>query len=103
LRSLQDVYMHSSTAKRGGVLGSKRPRQSRVPRRLLAAADTDSDDTGSANSASPSSRERSPEKLQKTDKTHSPAQEARRQRFHVPHTGPELHVVVPAALKEQLA
>ncbi|KAG7377989.1 hypothetical protein PHYPSEUDO_010722 [Phytophthora pseudosyringae] len=104
LHSLQRVYMHSSSSKKGSVLGSKRPHQyrSRGPRALAAALDTYSGVTESDSDAhSVASREMSPEKLQKTARIHSTAPEARRQRFDVPHTGPEL--VVPAPLKEQLA
>ncbi|GMF13839.1 unnamed protein product [Phytophthora lilii] len=106
LRSLQNTYMHSSTAKRGSVLGSKRPRQYRRaprPQPLVSALGTESDATESDSDTRSvaSAHGKSPEKLQKTSKANSPAQEARRQRFPVPHAGPEL--VVPAPLKQQLA
>ncbi|ETK90445.1 hypothetical protein L915_05787, partial [Phytophthora nicotianae] len=104
LRSLQRVYIHSSSSKRRGAIGSKRQHQSRGRRNrpLATALNTDSDGTESDSDAhNLVSRDMSPGKLQKTAKTHSPAQEARRQRFNVPHAGPEL--VVPAPLKEQLA
>ncbi|KAL3656308.1 hypothetical protein V7S43_018880 [Phytophthora oleae] len=103
LRGLQSVYMHTSSRKRG-VLGSKRPRQyrGRGPRAFTATQDTDSGVTESDSDAhSVVSRERSPEKLRKTAKTNSPAHEARRLRFDVPHAGPVL--VLPAPLSEQLA
>ncbi|KAF4045919.1 hypothetical protein GN244_ATG01753 [Phytophthora infestans] len=101
LRSLQRVYMHSSPTKRRGTLGSKRQYQSRGrrARALVSALNTDSDGTESDSDArSVAFRGTSPGKLQKTAKTHSPAQEARRQRFNA---APDL--VVPAPLKEQLA
>ncbi|KAG2783663.1 hypothetical protein PC129_g16850 [Phytophthora cactorum] len=104
LRNLQSVYIHLSSNKRRGAVGSKRQHQSRGRRirTLVAALNTDSDGTESDSDVrSIASRDMSPGKLQKTAKTHSPAQEARRQRFNVPHASPKL--VVPAPLKEQLA
>ncbi|POM68906.1 Hypothetical protein PHPALM_14867 [Phytophthora palmivora] len=104
LRRLQLVYMNVSSTKRGSALGSKRPRQyrGRGPRSQVTAINTDSDGMESEpDMYSVVSRGKSPEKVQKTVESSSPAQEARMQRFHVPHTGPEL--VVPAPLKEQLA
>ncbi|KAE8877934.1 hypothetical protein PF005_g13893 [Phytophthora fragariae] len=101
LQKLQDRYMHSSTTKGRRVLGSKRPRQSRVRRPLVSAIETDSDtELDSDEHSGASNRAMSPEKLQKTAKSHSPALEARRQEFP-PHTAPEL--VVPEPLKQQLA
>ncbi|KAK1929328.1 hypothetical protein P3T76_015280 [Phytophthora citrophthora] len=104
LHGLQSVYMHSSANRKRGVLGSKRPRQyhGRGPRAATAAQDTDSDVTESDSDAhSVASREKSPGKLRKTAKTNSPAHEARRLRFDVPHAGSVL--VLPAPLSEQLA
>ncbi|KAG1706084.1 hypothetical protein DVH05_002645 [Phytophthora capsici] len=104
LRGLQSVYMHLSTNRKRAILGSKRPRQyrGRGPRASTAAQDTDSDITESDSDAhSVASRGKSPEKLRKTSKTNSPAHEARRLRFDVPHAGPVL--VMPAPLSEQLA
>ncbi|KAL4165852.1 hypothetical protein KRP22_014559 [Phytophthora ramorum] len=101
LQSLQHTYLQSSSKKGNSVSGSKRPRSSRGPRPVVTTVDTDSDSTELDSDASVRPRGKSLEKLQKTVKTYSPAQEARRQRFHVPHVGPEL--VVPTPLKEQLA
>ncbi|EGZ06636.1 hypothetical protein PHYSODRAFT_530731 [Phytophthora sojae] len=102
LQKLQDRYMNSSTTKSRRMVGSKRPRQSRVRRPLVSAIGTDSDtEMDSDEHSGASHRGMSPEKLQKTAEAHSPAHEARRQGFQVPHAAPEL--VVPAPLKQQLA
>ncbi|KAJ8554682.1 hypothetical protein ON010_g9804 [Phytophthora cinnamomi] len=102
LQKLQDRYMNSSTTKSRRVLGSKRPRQSRVRRPLVSAIATDSDtESDSDEHSGASTRGMSPEKLQKTAKMHSPSQEALRQGFAIPPAAPEL--VVPAPLKQQLA
>lgn len=111
LRSLQHAYLHS---KDDPVVGSKRPRsyRSRIPRsrQAFAATATESDATESDSDArsvtSTSTYGKSPEKLLKSEKMHSPGQEARRQRFDtaaatIAPAGPER--VVPAALKQQLA
>ncbi|KAF4319188.1 hypothetical protein BBO99_00006622 [Phytophthora kernoviae] len=107
LRNLQQAYLHSGTIKDDGALVSKRPRSSRgrAPRSRppVAAVATDSDATESDSDAlsigSSSIYGKSPMKVQKTEKTRSPAQEARRQRLEkevVAHVRPEL--VVPALI-----
>ncbi|CAI5725574.1 unnamed protein product [Peronospora destructor] len=107
LHDLQRVYMYSSTAKKDSVSGSKRPRQSRDPRpqQLTTTIGMDSDATGSESDShrvvASYACKRSPIKLQKTAKIHTPAQEKRKRYVKkVPH-GPAL--VVPALLKQQLA
>ncbi|RLN49236.1 hypothetical protein BBJ29_003880 [Phytophthora kernoviae] len=88
LRNLQQAYLHSGTIKDDVATDSD-------------ATESDSD---ALSIGSSSIYGKSPMKVQKTEKTRSPAQEARRQRLEkevVAHVRPE-HVV-PAVLKQQLA
>ncbi|POM66296.1 Hypothetical protein PHPALM_17865 [Phytophthora palmivora] len=103
LRSLQNTYIQSCTVK-GNTLLSKRSRSYRSEgfrsRATFAPLDVDSDDTESDSDGHSVASSRSREKLLKTEKTHSPAQEARVQHFQGNHA---TKVMVPATLKEQLA
>ncbi|GMF27038.1 unnamed protein product [Phytophthora lilii] len=109
LRSLQYTYLHPSSRKGGSGVGSKRPRSSRAGgsrvRAAIAAVDMESDATESDSDALSVAlslvHRRSPDKLQKTDKAHSPTQDARRQQHQQPHANPEF--VASAVMKQQLA
>ncbi|KAG7377744.1 hypothetical protein PHYPSEUDO_011056 [Phytophthora pseudosyringae] len=103
LRSLQYTYLHSSSGRRGSVLGSKRPRSSRNrSRAAIAPLGMDSDATESDSDAhsvaSSRAHGQSLEKLLKTEKAQSSAQEALGRRIQETLSSPEV-----AALKEQLA
>ncbi|CAH0480783.1 unnamed protein product [Peronospora belbahrii] len=76
LRNLQHTYLHSSSKKRGSLLGSKRPRSSMKRNtscsHAAARGGTDSDATESdSNTRSAGGSIRSETKLQKTEEAHS--------------------------------
>ncbi|KAL4173510.1 hypothetical protein KRP22_005464 [Phytophthora ramorum] len=104
LQSLRAAHLLSSSKR--GKWGSKRQRASRSggfrSHPQIAAVDTDSDcDTQSVVPSYAGGA--SLEKLQKTAKANSPAQEAQRQRFQAHHNSPKLHVLMPASFKQQSA
>ncbi|CAI5737801.1 unnamed protein product [Hyaloperonospora brassicae] len=105
LRGLQRACMQLSTGKSGGVLGSKRTRQSRGARhQLLAAAIKPGSGSYSHRAMGSYARDKLPKKHPRTAMAHTAAASARKEkrlRCHAPHSGSAL--VVPAPLKQQLA